>query len=114
MKYQKYLKYAKYLLIFFIIVVGLSMYGKYNLKRRHPPFILEKLESMQQDESLLDSIGGYRSFEYFFNKNDYQLGDTLSYRIVIKGGSRDAIYKGFQAKNDKGEWELKKGTFVIK
>jgi heme-degrading monooxygenase HmoA len=90
------------------------MFGKFSMKRRHPPFILKKLESMQKDESLLNSIGGYRSFEYYFNKNDYKFSDKLSYIIVIKGKSADAIYKGLQEKNDKGKWELKKDTLIIK
>jgi hypothetical protein len=114
MEYQKYIKYGKYALIFFVLVFGLNMYGKYSLKRRQPPFILQKLESMQNDKTLLDSIGGYRTYEYFFNINDYKSGDTLSYRIVIKGGSKKATYKGFQEKNDKNEWELKRDTLIIK
>lgn len=114
MEYHKYIKYGKYVLIFFVLVFGLSLYGKYSLKQRHPPFILQKLETLRNDKTLLDSIGGYRTFEYFFNKNDYKFGDTLSYRIVIKGRSKNATYEGFQKKNDKNEWELQRDTLILK
>lgn len=100
-------KYLKYFLILFVIALGLSFGGRYLIKSNTPPFVLSKLDQLKEDRKLMDSIGGFKYFEYSYNKNDFKFRDTVKYSITIKGSDRTLIYKGVQLRTSSGgdDWK---------
>jgi hypothetical protein len=112
---RKYLIYILLALVFALIVIG-AFWTDSMIKSHTPPFILEKLQELREDKRLMDSIGGFDGFEYKYNKNDYERGDTLNYSILIEGkvfGSQ-LSYQGTHARDSiSGGWLLISDTLDV-
>jgi hypothetical protein len=100
-------KYFKYFLILSVTALGLSFGGRYLIKSSTPPFVIGKLDELKKDKRLMDSIGGFKYFEYSYNKNDLKFRDTVKYSITIKGSDRELVYNGVQLRISSGSNDWK-------
>jgi hypothetical protein len=100
MKYE-HLVYAT---IFILLCVIFYNWTKYSIESNTPPFIAIKLSQLKEDKRLMDSIGGFKYFEFSYNKNDFKLSDTVQYSITIKGDKRILNYKATQFKSVGDRW----------
>ena len=60
-----------------------------------------------ENKTLMDSIGGFKYFEFSYNKNDFKLRDTVKYSITIKGDNKILNYKATQLKTHDSWLEIK-------
>ena len=107
------MKYIKYLLVLLFLCIALSLVMRYNINSKTPPFILTKLQEFERDWQLMDSIGGFRNFEYSYNKNDFAFRDTVVYRIVLKGKKKRLSYEAVQLKVSHDHWRQIDETLTI-
>lgn len=106
-------KYLKYFFGAFLVVAFGSTWLSNRIFSDTPPFIISKLDELKLNSALMDSIGGYRLFEYSYNEQKYNSGDTLNYSIIIKGVAKDLRYEGVQVRNALNEWKLLSDTILI-
>lgn len=105
-------RYLRYFIILFLIAVGVAFLSRYTIKSNTPTFLLNKFEELKSNQSLMDSIGGFRSFEYSYNKNDFRSGDTVKYQIKIIGQIKVLVYEGVQARNA-DRWNLVRENLIV-
>ena len=106
-------KYLVYFIGVFVLVAIGSMWLTDRIMSDTPPFILSRLEELKSNKTLMDSIGGFRLFEYSYNEQNFKNGDTVKYSITITGGKDDLVYKGIQIKNSLNSWVLVTDTLII-
>lgn len=106
-------RYLIYFIAVFLVVAFGSTWVTHRIFSDTPPFIITKLDELKSNSVLMDSIGGYRLFEYSYNEEKYKRGDTLKYSITIKGGKDDLIYEGVQVKYPSNTWELVSDTLIV-
>ena len=85
-------RYLKYFLGVFAFAVVASIVVDKIQKSNTPTFLLDKFEELKNDQSLINSIGGFDRFEYsdqVFYKADY---DSLVYEIIIFGNEKKLVY----------------------
>jgi len=75
--------------------------------------INNKLQQLQTDSVLIDSIGGINGFEMKYNKLDFIAKDSFEFHLTIKGMSRDIHYEATHIKKNDGEWLLLEDNLVI-
>ncbi len=106
-------KYSRYFIGLFVFAVIVSIVTRNRIESNTPDFMLEKYENLREDEALMDSIGGFRSFEYTFNRNRFEDGKELKYTVLIYGTKKDLRFEGVQNKDQKGKWVLTKSKMTI-
>ena len=71
------------------------------------------MEDLTGNRVLMDSIGGKKETELYYNYN-FQNLDTFSYWIKIKGYERELFYKSFQVRTGEKDWKQLSDTLVIR
>lgn len=102
-----------YLIGLFVFAVIVSIVTSNVIESNTPDFILKKYDQLKNDNVLMDSIGGFKSFEYSFNKNQYDAGKELEYSIIIFGEEKDLRFEGLQSKDQNGKWVLTRGKMSV-
>jgi hypothetical protein len=110
----KKVNYLAWSILIGLFVLGLHFFGKYRLESGTPPFILSKLNELTGNAGLMDSLGGRAHFEFSYNKNDFQFGDTVNYSIKIKGTRRTLNYQGSHLRTGPDQWKLKNEKIEIR
>lgn len=106
-------EYIVYVIIFIVLCAIFHFWTKYSIESNTPPFISDKLSQLKEDNSLMDSIGGFDYFEFSYNKNDFKLRDTVKYSITIKGDKKVLNYRATQLKGLADKWtEIKKDLII--
>ena len=85
-----------YLIITIIVLIFRSTY---------PGFFKEEIKNFKENKDLMDRIGGYRTYEYSYNKNDLKT-DTLKFKILIIGKNGEIICNGIAVKNSQNRWQI--------
>jgi hypothetical protein len=93
---MKYL--FKRILIFFLLAYVFSFLTNLYIENTTPKFINILVKQMQDDKELMNFIGGYNSFEYSYNSNEYEKKDSLYFEGIIKGNEKRLYFKGFAKK----------------
>lgn len=97
----------------FGLAIAINIFGNYWHKKSTPSFLLDKLNQLEADANLIDSIGGLRSYKYEYNKNDFRHADTLKYSIVLIGKNKTLTYNATQIKDSLNEWILYTDNIVV-
>ena len=106
-------EYIVYAIVFIVLVAIFHFWTKDSVESNTPPFISDKLSQLKGDKKLMDSIGGFRYFEFSYNKNDFKLKDTVKYSILIKGDTRVLNYYAIQFKHAADKWsEIQKNLEI--
>lgn len=103
------------MILILVFVVGLLLYGRYDVSTNTLSFLPTKLDQLMSDDRLMDSIGGSSYFEYKFNDIEFKRNDTLQSSIKIIGKEKVLIYNAVHVRKarDKNEWDLKDENLSI-
>jgi len=101
------------ILIVFVFLVPASLIMRRKIESDNPSFILNKLEELKFNTVLMDSIGGFRLYEYTYNERDSENGDTVRYSIKMTGYTGKLLYRGVEVKPSSKPWELVSDTLVV-
>lgn len=71
----------------------------------HPKLFDVILEEKKSDNNLMSKIGGFKSYQYRYNKNDLDK-DTLEFEIVIIGGTENHVLKLASFRDENGDWQI--------
>ncbi|WP_143434665.1 hypothetical protein [Hymenobacter roseosalivarius] len=76
-----------------------------------PAFLETMVETAKNQEEVLTKLGGYKAYEYTFNKHDLAK-DTLPYEVIVKGDTAYLLIRGYATKK-KDDWVpvIKDSTF---
>ena len=80
-------KYFIYIIPFALLAIFFSVVAGYFINKDSPKVIEELLEKSKNNKSLMDKIGGYRSYEYTFKTNDLKT-DSLPFEMTIFGWNK--------------------------
>jgi hypothetical protein len=89
--------------IVIIIICILFLFDIY-IKKENPRFFEDVIEDHKSNISLMDSIGGFSSYEYKYNKNQLKQ-DTLDFKLILYGGNKKLISIGKAIKDGK-KWRI--------
>lgn len=99
---------------FFLIALIASKIMRAYMNSTTPAILNEIVEQSQENETLMNSIGGYQSYEFTYNQNEVKK-DTLKFTIKIRGYSKTLNYTGYVIKSDERNWKLDKiDTTIVK
>ena len=92
-------KVVVYFGIFFVVAYGTALTLRWFSNRNVPKFYREQLKILQSNSVLMDSIGGYHSFRYSWDKLDLKK-DSVEFEIEIRGIRKTLICKGTAIKEN--------------
>ena len=100
--------------IFFLgaFLIMVLIFFELYIRHDHPKFFDNIIENSKNDSRLMEQIGGYKSFEYSFNKNDLKK-DTLDFEIKLIGNKKNALFVGRALKNPDKRWVVTEKEVVI-
>ncbi|MES2516767.1 MAG: hypothetical protein V4585_01595 [Bacteroidota bacterium] len=91
-----------------IFIIFLEIFGRSKVPAEFNDFITK----VSSQESLMNKIGGYDSFELKYNSSELEK-DSVLLSITIYGNNRKMTYKGYVRKK-MGKWDLKTLQPIIK
>ncbi|MEM6816795.1 MAG: hypothetical protein AAF600_20805 [Bacteroidota bacterium] len=71
----------------------------------YPELFPTIVEDYKMNSKLMNVLGGYRTYEYFYNKNHLKK-DTLKFQIKIIGRDKSLMCTGYAIKDELGKWQL--------
>lgn len=95
-----------------ISVILLLLVFEFLTQSKSPSFLKETVDELQLEKDLMDSIGGFKSYEYSYNKNDLEK-DSLDFQIILRGKTSNLFYEGMAVKTN-SEWLIVKKEISIK
>ena len=84
-----------------LIVAFFQIISKPKYPRIFPKIVAEYKSNTQ----LMDDIGGYRTYEYYYKKSELK-GDTLNFKIKLIWSKSNLLCTGLAIKNNRGEWQV--------
>jgi hypothetical protein len=85
-----------------VVVFIIANVGYYVLKSDLPAFLETMVETAKNQEAVRTRIGGYKGYEYTFNKNNLAK-DTLPFEVLVKGDTAYLKITGYATKRAE-EW----------
>ena len=95
-----------------VIALALLLSFELYIRYDHPSFFEEIINEYKNDEKLMISIGGFKSFEYEFNKNELK-EDTLNFSITLIGKEKKLVCTGKAFKDNRKEWSIIKKNIIV-
>lgn len=89
--------------IFIFLLLGMDFFIKFVTES--PAFLDTKVVELQNDSLLMNNIGGYRSFQFSYDKSTPEI-DTIGFKITIFGRTANLVNKGRAIKDSEKSWKV--------